>query len=121
MIPSQLRLNEHLARWDQTIRDYRTVLLQALETDVDLAHRRAIVKTTARHENPKAPEWLVDALADEDAGAHELALEHARAAAELDHLKARLRWAQAAADGLRTEISTERAEAQLYAGDRSTP
>jgi hypothetical protein len=121
VIPAQQQLNEHLAKWDATIRDYRVVALEEGETEVNLDHRRAIVKTTARHENPKAPEWLVDALADEDEDAHTLALEHARASAELDHLKARLRWAQARSDSLRSEISTERAEAQLYAGDKSTP
>lgn len=118
---AQQRLNEHLARWDATIRDFRVVALETGEAEVLLDHRRAVVKTTARHKNEKSPEWLVNALADEDEEAHELALRYARAAAEHEHLKLRLRWAQAAADSLRSEISTERAEAQLYAGDRSTP
>jgi hypothetical protein len=120
MSTAQQRLNEHVARWDATIRDFRTVALEAGEVEVKLDHRRAVVKTTARHAD-KAPEWLADALADEDEEAHGLALRYARASAELEHLKVRLRWAQAAADSLRSEISTERAEAQLYAGDRSTP
>jgi hypothetical protein len=121
VIPAQQRLNEHLTRWDQTIRNYRTVAMEAGETGIQLEKRRAKVKVLARHENGKAPEWLVESLADEDGEAFGLALAHARAIAELDHLKWRLRWFQTTADGIRSEISTERAEAKLYAEDRSTP
>lgn len=117
MIPAQQRWNENQTRWDATIRNYRTVAMEAGETAVQLEKRRAIVKETAKHENEKAPEWLVEALARSDGEAFGLALAHARAVAELEHMKWRLRWFQSTAEGLRSEISSER---KLYTEDRST-
>ena len=115
---AQQRLNEHLGQWDATLRNYRVVAQEEAEVKVLLKRRRSVVIVAARR-NEKAAEWLADALADEDADAHELALRYARASAELAYIKGRLAWAQTTADGLRSEVSTERTESRLYAAERS--
>lgn len=112
---AQQRLNEHIQQWDVTLRNFRVVALEEHEVAVLLTKRRAIVRAMAKRQDPKTPEWIADTLADEDEEAHELALRFARASAELEYLKGRLRWAQTTADGIRSEISTERTESKLYA------
>jgi len=120
-LPTQLRLNEHLTRWDATIRDFDKAIHQYGERKADLEYRRAVVKETARAADEKIPANRLETLADADEEGHLLHKEFRGAESTVEALKARLRWCQAVADALRSEISTERAEAGLYAADRSTP
>ena len=120
-LPTQQRLNDHLMRWDATIRDFDTAIHAYGEKKADHEYRRAIVKETARAKDEKAPANRLETLADADDEAHMLHREFRSAESTVEALKARLRWCQAVADGLRSEISTERAEAGLYADNRGTP
>ena len=54
-------------------------------------------------------------LADADDEAYRLHREFRGSESLVEAKKARLRWCQAVADALRSEVSTERAERQLYA------
>ena len=120
-LSSQQKLNEHLAKWDATIREFDRAIHAYGEKKADHEYRRAIVKETARAKDEKAPANRLETLADADDEAHMLHREFRSAESTVEALKARLRWCQAVADALRSEISTERAEAGLYSSDRSTP
>ena len=120
-LPTQQRLNDHLMKWDATIREFDTAIRQYGERKADLEYRRAVVKEKAKSADPKvAANWL-DTMADSDEQGHLLHQEYRAAESTVEALKARLRWCQAVSDAFRSEISTERAEAGLYAVDRSTP
>lgn len=120
-LPTQQRLNEHLQKWDATIRDFDRAIHQYGDRKADLEYRRAVVKEHAKADDPKIAGTRLDTLADADEDAHLLHKEFRGAESTVEALKARLRWCQAVSDALRSEISTERAEAGLYASDRSTP
>lgn len=120
-LPTQQRLNDHLMRWDATIREFDQAIHAYGERKADHEYRRAVVKEKAKAADPKiAANWL-ETMADADEQAHLLHREFRVSESTVEALKARLRWCQAVADALRSEISTERAEAGLYATDRSTP
>lgn len=120
-LPTQQRLNNHLIEWDKLIRRFDDALHEYGRAKAGYEHRVATVKVTAKHATEKvAVSWL-DTLADADTEASTLHLEYRGAEATVEAMKARLRWCQAVADALRSEISTERVEAGLYASDRSTP
>lgn len=120
-LPTQLRLNEHLVKWDATIRDFDAAIHTYGEKKADHEYRRAVVKERAKAADEKIAANRLDTLADADDEAYLLHKEFRGAESTVEALKARLRWCQAVADALRSEISTERAEAGLYASDRSTP
>lgn len=120
-LPTQLRLNEHLMKWDATIREFDTAIHAYGAKKADHEYRRAVVKEKAKAADEKIAANRLDTLADADDEAHLLHKEFRGAESTVEALKARLRWCQAVADALRSEISTERAEAGLYASDRSTP
>lgn len=120
-MPTQQRLNEHLVRWDATIREFDAAIHSYGDKKADLEYRRAVVKETARNADEKIPANRLETLADADDEGHLLHKAFRGAESTVEALKARLRWCQAVADALRSEISTERAEAGLYASDRSTP
>lgn len=121
MIGAQQRLNEHLAKWDATIRQFDEAIRTYGERKADHEYRRAVVKETAKHADEKIPANRLETMADADDEAHLLHKEFRAAESTVEALKARLRWCQAVADALRSEISTERAQAGIYAADRSTP
>ena len=118
---SQQRLNEHLVKWNATILDFDKAIHLYGERKADHEYRRAVVKETARAKDEKAPANRLDTLADSDEEAYLLHKEFRGAESTVEALTARLRWCQAVSDALRSEISTERAEAGLYADNRGTP
>ncbi|WP_104137293.1 hypothetical protein [Cryobacterium sp. Y62] len=121
MLSAQLRLNEHLAKWDAEIRRFDAAVHDYGKSKAGYEHRVAIVKITAKNSVEKVAVAWLDTLADADAEANTLHLEYRGSEATVEAIKARLRWCQAVADALRSEVSTERAEAQIYSQDRSTP
>ena len=120
-LSSQQALNNHLARWDKAVRAYRDVRAAAGAAKADYEHARGSFKVRARHEDPKMTAGQLDDLADADDAIYAAHTAYRLAEAEVSSYVARLEWMKAQGDALRSEISTERAEAQLYASDRSTP
>jgi hypothetical protein len=114
MLSAQQRLNDHLAKWDAEIRRFDAAIHDYGKAKAGYEHRVATVKVTAKHGQEKVAVAWLDTLADADPEANTLHLEYRGAEATVEAIKARLRWCQAVADALRSEISTERAEAQLY-------
>lgn len=120
-LPAQQRLNDHLAKWDQEIRRFDTAIHDFGKAKAGYEHRVAVVKITEKNRGEKvAVSWL-DTLADADPEANTLHLEYRGSEATVEAIKARLRWCSAVSDALRSEVSTERSEAQIYSQDRSTP
>jgi len=120
-LTSQQALNNHLARWDKSVRAYRDVRARAGAARADYEHARGAFKVRTRHTDPKMTAGQLDDLADADDEIYDLHTKYRLAEAEVSSYVARLEWMRAQGDALRSEVSTERAEAQLYASDRSTP
>lgn len=120
-LPTQQRLNDHLVRWDREIREFDSAIHEYGKAKADLEYRRALVMGSASASNPKLALSRLELLADADNEGHQLALDFRAAEATVEAKKARLRWCAGVADALRSEVSTERAEAQLYSEDRSQP
>lgn len=114
-LPTQQRLNQHLVRWDQEIREFDAALKQYGDRKADHEYRRGVVKEKAKSADEKLSEAAADRIADADSEAHRLHKEFRAAEAMVEAKKARLRWCSAVAEALRSEVSTERAERQLYA------
>ena len=119
-LPTQQRLNDHLMRWDREIREFDAAIHAYGERKADLEFRRAVVKEDARARDGSLAATRVETLADADDEAHRLHLEYRSAEATVEAKKARLRWCLAVAEALRSEVSTERAEALLYS-ERAEP
>lgn len=117
-LATQHKLNEHLQRWDQEIRDFDAAVHAYGDRKADLEYRRAVVMETAKVDDPKLSQAAATRLADADEKAHELHKSFRSSEATIEAKKARLRWCQAVADALRSEVATERAERSLYT-DRS--
>ena len=114
-LPTQMRLNQHLVKWDQEIKAFDAHLTAYGARKADLEHKRAVMRATARHADPKITGTKLDDLVDADDGVYELHVLYRGAEANLEATRARLRWFQAVADALRSQVSTERGERQLYA------
>ena len=114
-LPTQARLNQHLMRWDSEIKEFQAALVAYGERKADHEYRRAVVMEEAKHRDEKLAQAAAERIADGDAEAHRLHKEFRGAESMVEAKKARLRWCAAVADALRSEVSTERAEAQLYA------
>lgn len=114
-LPTQTRLNQHLVRWDQEIKEFDAAVHAYGQRKADYEYRRAVVMETAKLEDPKLSQAAAERRADADQEAHQLHREFRAAESTIEAKKARLRWCQAVADALRSEVSTERAERQLYA------
>ena len=114
-LPTQARLNQHLIRWDSEIKEFQAALIAYGERKADHEHRRAVVMEEAKHRDEKLAQAAAERIADGDAEAYRLHREFRGAESMVEAKKARLRWCQAVSDALRSEISTERAERQLYA------
>lgn len=119
-LSAQLRLNQHLTDWSALIARYDEAVKAYGKSKADYEYRVAIVKTKAKNGTEKVAVAWLDTLADADEDAHLLHLEYRGNEATIDGMRARLRWCQAMADALRSEVSTERAEAQLYADSPAT-
>lgn len=114
-LPGQARLNQHLVRWDREIKEFEAALVAYGERKADHEYRRAVVMEEAKHRDEKLAQAAAERIADGDQEAHRLHKEFRGAESMVEAKKARLRWCAAVADALRSEVSTERAEAQLYA------
>jgi hypothetical protein len=114
-MPTQARLNQHLVRWDHEIVEFDAAVHAYGEKKADHEYRRAVVAETAKIADPKISQAAAERKADADQEAHQLHREFRAAEASIEAKKARLRWCAAVADALRSEVSTERAEAHLYA------
>lgn len=120
-LPTQQRLNDHLVRWDREIREFEDAVNRYGVTKADLEYERAVIQGKVSAGNPRLALSRLELVADADPGVHQHNLDYRAAEAMVEAKKARLRWCSAVADALRSEVSTERAEAQLYSEDRSTP
>lgn len=114
-LPTQQRLNDHLVRWDREIKAYDQAIHAYGQRKADLEYRRAVVMETAKAEREKLSQAQAERIADADEMAHNLHVGFRSAESTVAALKARLQWCGAVADALRSEVATERAEAQLYA------
>lgn len=119
-LPTQLRLNEHLIKWDQEIKAFDSYLSEYGRRKADLEHRRAVMRMTARHANPKITGTKLDDEVEADDAVYSLHSEYRASEANLEATRARLRWFQAVSDALRSQVSTERGERALYADSGQT-
>lgn len=114
-LPTQERLNKHLMRWDQEIKEFDAAVTAYGARKADLEYRRATVMETAKITDEKLSQAAAERMADADSEAHRLHREFRAAESTVEAKKARLRWCAAVSDALRSEVATERAERQLYA------
>jgi hypothetical protein len=112
---AQLELNRILSDWDTTLRAYATAGEEAANAEADHKRLRGKAIVTERHRDPKAAMTLCEAIADADDEVASALNRRLIADATLDAIRGKLKWFQAAADGKRSEISSERANAALYA------
>lgn len=119
-LESQQRLNKHLMRWDAEIRAFDQHLSEYGSRKADLEHRRAVMRTHARVTDPKITGTKLDDAVEADPEVYRLHANYRASEANTEATRARLRWFQAVAEALRSEVSTERAAAQLYAGSGNT-
>lgn len=115
MLDAQIRLNSHLSDWDKGIRQFDLAVHEFGRAKASYQQRVAVVKITAKNSAEKVAVAWLDTLADADPEASSLYLEFREAEATVEVMKARLRWCAAVSEALRSEVSTERAERQLYA------
>lgn len=113
-LPTQLRLNEHLVKWDAEIKAFDAAIFDYGQYKADLEYRRAVVAQTAKVDDPKLSQAAAERAADADDQAHTLARQYRGAESTVAAKKERLRWFAAVADALRSQVSTEREEAKLY-------
>ena len=114
-LPTQIRLNQHLVRWDQEIKAFDAHLTEYGARKADLEHRRAVMRARARHDDPKITGTKLDDFVEADENVYQLHVQYRAAEANLEATRARLKWFQAVADALRSQVSTERGERALYA------
>ena len=117
----QQRLNQHLLQWNAVTVEFRRAVRRASEAKADYEHQAAVFKVKQRAADPKASMMWLETLADADPDVHRLNVERLAAESEVAALDKRLQWSRAAADAFRSEISSERAQAVLFADDRSVP
>ena len=114
-LPTQVRLNQHLIRWNDEIKAFDEHLTAYGARKADLEHKRAVMRATARHDDPKITGTKLDDLVEADSCVYVLHVLYRASEANLEATRARLRWFQAVADALRSQVSTERGERALYA------
>lgn len=114
-IPAQQRLNDHLVRWNAEIIEFDKHLSEYGSRKADLEYRRAVMRTTARVADPKITGTKLDDVVEADKDVYLLHVNYRASEANLEATRARLRWFQAVADALRSQVATERGERQLYA------
>lgn len=102
-------------KWDQEIKAFDRHLSEYSHCRADLEHRRAVMRAKARHEDPKITGTKLDDLVESDEEVYRKHVDYRLAEGNVEAARARLKWFQAVADALRSQVSTERAERQLYA------
>lgn len=120
-LPTQHRLNEHLIKWDREIKAFDQHLTEYGQRKADLEHVRAVLRTKARFADPKITGTRLDDVVEADESVYGLHVDYRSSEANLEATRARLRWFQAVADALRSQVSTERAERSLYADHSQDP
>lgn len=110
-----MRLNQHLVKWDQEIKSFDHHLSEYGARKADLEHRRAVMRATARHEDPKITGTKLDDIVEADEQVYRMHADYRASEGNIEAIRARLRWFQAVADALRSQVSTERGERALYA------
>ena len=111
----QQRLNNHLMRWDGDIKEFDKAISEYGERKADLEYKRAYLKEVAKSENPKLSGVALDQIADANEAVWRLHKLYRQAESNIEAFRARLKWCQAVSDALRTEISSERSNSQMYA------
>ena len=114
-IPTQIRLFEHLKKWNTEILAFDQHLSEYGNRKADLEHRRAVMRAQARAADPKVTGTKLDDAVEADDEVYRLHLNYRASEANLEATRARLRWFQAVSDALRSQVSTERSERALYA------
>lgn len=120
-LSSQQRLNDHLIRWDQEIKAFDQALSSYGKYRADLEHKRALLRTGVRFDDPKITGTRLDDVVEADVDVYGLHVDYRASEANLEATRARLRWFQAVSDALRSQVSTERAERSLYADHTPQP
>lgn len=110
-----------MIKWDQEIKAFDAHLTQYGGQKANLEHRRAVMRTQARATDPKITGTKLDDVVEADEEVFQLHVNYRAAEANLEATKARLRWYQAVADALRSQVATERAERSLYADHSQDP
>lgn len=118
-LPTQLRLHNHLMKWDADIRAFGESVQFFGARKADLEHKRATIRAVARSEDPKITGVKLDDIVDADEDTYRLHLAFRASEGTVEAMRQRFKWYQAVADALRSEISTERAEAGLYSAPGS--
>lgn len=120
-LPTQMRLNQHLIKWNDEIKAFDHHLSVYGQRKADLEHRRAVMRTQARVADPKITGTRLDDAVEADDEVYGLHVNYRASEANLEATRARLRWFQAVSDALRSQVSTERAERQLYSDHSPDP
>lgn len=120
-LATQQALNEHLAEWSVEIDQFRENLRTYGNAKADLEYSRAQARAHARHDDPKVTGTKLDDLVESRQDVHELHAAFRLVEADVEAGRARLRWFQAMADALRSQIATERGERALYADHGGHP
>lgn len=107
-------------KWDQEIKAFDQHLSEYGERKADLEHRRAVMRTQARLADPKITGTKLDDFVEADDEVYRLHVGYRSSEANVEAVRARLRWFQAVADALRSQVSTERGERALYADHGGT-
>lgn len=79
------------------------------------------MRTQARFTDPKITGTKLDDVVEADSEVYEAHVGYRLSEANLEAARARLKWFQAVADALRSQVSTERAERSLYADHSQEP
>ncbi len=117
----QQELNQLLIDWDATISAYAVAAERAARAEAEHKRLRARAMVTEKHRDPKAALSLCEVLAEHDDQVAAALTERLVCAATVDAMRGKLAWFRSAADGKRSEIASERANAALYSTHGGQP
>lgn len=118
---AQQDLNGLLISWDQALSAYAIAAEAAAMAEAEHKRLRARAMVTEKHADPKAALSLCEVLAEHDDAVATAYRERLVTAATVDAMKGKLAWFRSAADGKRSEIASERANAALYSTHGGQP
>lgn len=118
---AQYELNQILIQWDQALNAYAQATEEAANAEAEYKRLRGRLIVKEKHSDPKIALSLCEALAEADDEVAAALNRRLVTEAAAEALRGKLRWFQAAADGKRSEISSERANAALYATHGGQP
>ena len=111
----QLRLNQHLMKWDEIINAFRNAVHNQAVSEARYKHDRAVFIAEQRAADPKLSQSAAETLADADPVLNDARIARLGSDAEVEAFKQKLIWCRSQADALRSEVASERANAALYA------